>query len=424
MKNLKKIFAAFLLLIVALTSLLTPASVSAATVNKTIMQYTSQNLTFKKPESASYKCSVSGNEKNYIKIDANNEGKYYWLYINAKKVTPEKNKPSITIYEEANGKKTTIKKFVITVSPAKTVKFSNVKINNKTAKTVTLKTPYDNEYKFKYNKKVASIKGSMFYGDKAEYIIKGLKKGTTTVKVYLDGTNKKVGSFKITVGDYKAGIKKKYKSINLYYNPHIKSTYLKNGSIDLSKAISNYHSNGKYTIKIDNKKIASSTKTKKTALTPEAVMLLSKKTGKTKITIYEKRGKAKKKKIGTINLVVKKAKDSAVYNSNLELDNDGIFYERFISPGESFNLKEEIVSRYINNSYSGSKFKDSEYKITYSASPSDIVSVDKNGIVKCLALDNKNKNRINYSVTFSDGSKVSGSGALDIWELEERPDIV
>ena len=137
-------------------------------------------------------------------------------------------------------------------------------------------------------------------------------------------------------------------------------------------------------------------------------MIYGAKTGKTKLTVYEKQGN-NKTKIGTLNLTIKKAKDSEVYASNRERDNDGIFYEFFICPGEKVDLKEIITQRYINTSFS--HFEVDEYSFTFKSKNPETLKVDKNGICTCLKTGS---NYVSYTVKFKDGSTASGGGSFDI----------
>lgn len=418
MKFFKKSTGFILSLIIMLSVVVVPTTASAvSTTKKSMLIYTSQNLTFKKAESDTYKCSVKGNSKGYIKVDSNNEGDYFWLYVSSKKATPAKSKPVISVYKVDGDKKTLYKKYQITVKPVKTIKFSNVKLNKNTNKIVTVKNPYEKDYKFKYSKKIAKINMGYYRdGNKITYDIKGLKKGSTTVKVYLSGT--KVGSFKITVGDFKASVNKK---LTLKYNSHIAGYYLNGGSVNLGTLIKNYHSNSTYTFKAKNSKLVSSYSVQKTKYSPKAVEIYSKKTGKTTLTVYEKRGKAKKTKIGKINLTVKKAKDSEVFDSNREWDNNGIFYERFIAPGQKFDLKSAVVNNYINYHGTKSYFKDNEFTFTAVSNHPEIISIDENGVCTCNTLDNAGLNEVTYTVTFADGSKVTGGGSFDVWPEDDMP---
>lgn len=407
---MKRITGLFLCLLIALSVVVFPTTASAATVvNKTFTQYKSYNLSFAKSESDEYSCKEANNDGN-IKVDANNVGGTYWLTVKAVKVTKTK-KPTITITDSKSGKE--IKKFSIKVTAAKKIKVSNVKMNKGIWQDIRIKNPYDKENKISYNKKIIKFKKGGYSDEKGNwtYRVKGLKKGTTTVKVTLKGTSFVVNSFKITVGNYKASIKKAYKSSKLRYNKHICSKYLTtNGTINVGKAVKNLHSNSKITVKIKNTKIAKAYKVKKTETTPEAVKIYALKTGKTKANVYEKRGKTKKK-IGTIKITVKQAKDAEVYEANRALDNDGIFYEFSVNVGDKINLKKLVTGKYINGP-TGSKFKESEYKFSYTASPANVLSVDKStGIFTILS---SGSNKAGCTITFADGSKASCSGSFDI----------
>ena len=328
---MKRTLGIFLSLLIALSVVVFPTTASAVSVTeKSIMQYKDINLSFEKAETDEYNCTVDNNKDGYIKVDASNDGGYYWLMVDGLKAT-KTTKPVITITDSKNGNE--IKKFRITVNAVKKVKQSDVKINKGTWKYVTVKNPYNlKEHKITYNKKIIKVKQG-WYGDgygNYRYEVKGLKKGTTKVKVYFKGTKKLIGSFKITVGDYKAKVKKKYKNLTLNYNKHMKKTYyLDGGSINLAETIKNFHANSTYTFKAKNKKLVSSFTVKKSQLLPASVCVYTKKAGKTTLTIYEKRGKAKKKKIGTIKLTVKKAYPTIFLTS--------------IQSGQNVNLTASIV---------------------------------------------------------------------------------
>lgn len=408
---MKKIISVIIMMSVALSVFVFPVSAAETknVVKKTVMQYKDQNLTFKKAEDADYDCKVENNN-GFIEVDAKNEGGYYWLMVYTEKPTKSV-KPTITVTDRKDG--SVVKSFEITVTPAKKVSMKNVKFNVKTYRTITVKHPYNRDYKLKYNKKIIKLTYSLFGYGKAQYTFKGLKKGSTTVKAYIKG--KLFGSFKVKVGDYKAAVKKSFKKQSIKYNKHMKSYFFENGgSIDIGKAVKNFHSDAKYTVKIKNKKIAAFRKLKKTNEMPSRVEVYSLKTGKTDVTVYEQRAKGKKKKLGTIKLTVKKAKDNEVFYSNMAYDNDGIFYELFISPGQSSSIKDTITRRYINCNSTGSKFKKSEYKFSFTAEPSNVLTVDKDGIFTCHSFDNDGKNKATYTVTFADGSKAKGSGSFDI----------
>lgn len=402
------------------------ASAAVSTVKKTMMQYTLINLDFKKSDSKKYKCAVANNKDGYIKVNAEDWGGVYRLEIEAKKVQKSGRNPVVTIYEQtgsATGNKKIIKKYQVKVVAAKKVDMKNYKFNKGVEKQITFKNPYAKYYRFEYNKKIISIRQLLYAGNKEYHLVTGLKKGKTTVKVYLEGTKKLVGQFTVTIGDYKATIKDSYKSTTIYYNKHINTLDLNNGYLDISKAINNYHENSQYTVSISNTKKAGSkvypdwgyyyhdSKSK-------FAHVYSKATGTTTLTVYEKRGKNAKKKIGTIKLTIKQGKDSDVYASYREMDNDGIFYESFISPGDSYDLKDAVVGRYMNPQWVDKKyyFKESEFTFTAKSKNPEIISVDSNGVCHChrLAYSEDVYPDITYTVTFKDGSKVTGGGQFDI----------
>ncbi len=410
---MKKFTGLFLCLLIALSTVVFSVTASAASaVNKTVSCYQSVNLTFNKAESDEYECKVENNDKKYIKLEAYNEGEYYWLMVSGLKATKTE-KPLITITDKKDGNE--VKQFQITVNDVKTFKHSDEKINKGVWKEINIKNPYDKDHEFSYNKKIIKFeKGG--YGDgngNWKHYIKGLNKGTTTVKVKLKNTKIVLSSFKVTVGDYKATIKKAYKNTNLKYNKHLKKSYClsQGGSINLGEAVKNFHANSKISVKIKNESILKTAKVKKDKYSPEAVKLYAAKTGNTKVDVYEKRGTAKKTKIGTISVKVSKAKDAEVFGANRELDNDGIFYEFFVNVGDKIDLKKIVTNRYINGP-TGSKFNESEYKFSFTASPADVVSVDQStGVFTILS---GGSNEVGCTITFADGSKASCSGSFDI----------
>lgn len=413
MKLFKKSMGIVLSILIAASVFIVPTAVSAAeTVNKTLTQYMGDSYFFSASENDEYECKVENNNEEYIKTDFFQVSDGYWLTVNAYKPTKTV-KPLITVMNGKTGE--ILKKYKITVTAVKKIKVSNVKMNKGVWKEIHIKNPYFKEHKFSYNKKIIKIKKGGYGNGNGNWIhtVKGLKKGTTTVKVKLalKGPDKLISSFKITVGDYKASLKKSFKKCTIKYNKHLKHSYNldENGSIDIGEAVKNFHSNSVISVKIKNKKIAATCKSYKTETTPKAVAVYGLKTGKTKVDVYEKRGKAKKKKIGTINITVKRAKDSEVYGANRALDNDGIFYEFFVQVGDKIDLKTIVTKRYINTNISS--FKDDEYKFTFKASPAEVITVDQNGIYTILSDGN---NDVDYTITFADGSKVSGGGSFDI----------
>ena len=414
---MKKIISFCLVLAVMLSLTVIPSRAVDAE-KKSLMVYTSLNLTFEKPESENYNCKITNNDEGFIAVGANNEGGYYWLTVKGKKATADAPKPVITVTQKKDGKTIIIRKFKITVKPAVKVKMTDVKINKGTSTVLKLKNPYDLDYKFSLSKKVVSMAARYRDGKNAFYTLKGLKKGTTTVKAYIKGTKTLIGSFKITVGDFKPAVKKSFQSLTVCFNEHMKKTdFLPGGAIDLGEAVSLFHAGGKITAKVKDKTLAGVKATEATDVTPEAVKLIGKAAGKTTVTLYETVGKTKVK-IGTINLTVKRAKDSKVYAGNRELDNDGIFYENYISPGEKFNLKKAVVGKYLNCSATKSHFDADEYTFTAKSSHPSILSVNEKGVVTCRKIDKKGVCKISYTIVFADGSKATGGGQFNTVEAE------
>ena len=50
-----------------------------------------------------------------------------------------------------------------------------------------------------------------------------------------------------------------------------------------------------------------------------------------------------------------------------------------------------------------------------------MISVDENGMCTCNSIDNDGINKIYYTITFEDGSTVSGGGSFDVWLEEDLP---
>ena len=418
----KKMMALFLVLCSLCGMVLcAPSAAAVSAQKKTMLPYTSLNLTFHKAEEDSYACTVANNKEGYIKVTAYNEGTDYWMMVYAKKTTPANRYPVITVYREENGTKTAVKKFQIVVGKFKKIAMSDVNINKGISKRIALENFYDPSYKLEYNKKIIKISNTYRDGKKLYPTITGLKNGKTTVKAYLSGTKTLAGSFSVRVGDFKAGVKKDCQNVTIYYNKHIDARYLKRGTLDVSRVINHFHANGVYSVKSSNAKLIGTISVAKGTLNPKAVKVFGKNTGKVTLTVYEKRGKAKATKIGTIRLTIKKAKDSEVYASYRALDNEGIFYDNVISPGESFDLKSAVVKRYLNKGKAAYHFAANEYTFTASSDRPDVISVDENGICHCHALDfadGGEAHQIRYKIVFKDDSVANGSGQFDIIEKD------
>ncbi len=417
MKYLIRSLSALLAAVILLGAVISAAPCFAAgTTEKSLLQYTSMNLTFEKPEDEEYECEVKNNEAKYLKVDAYNEGDHYWLMVEGKKPTGDSVGTEITVYKEENGKKITVRCFRVTVRPCHKVGMKKVRINKGTGRIIELENPYEKEYVLKYNAK--KIKLTQYYGDgdKVFYTLEGLRYGITRVRAYLEGTKELIGSFTVIVWNYRASVKPESEKAETAYNEHIDTLYLEGGTLDIGECIENYRAGAVYTVKAADKDLVGTESVDKTETTPKAQLVYGKRTGSTVLTVWEKRGKRKGKKIGTIALTVKRAKDSEVFGSNMSLDNDGIFYELFICPGESFDLKNAVRKRYIDNEATGSSFARDEYVFAVEAEDSSVISADENGVCVCHSLG---IGKVTYTVTFADGSTVTRSGTFDTISEEE-----
>ena len=416
MKKAIKILSIISAVILLFGSFAAAAPCSAAgAVKKTMLQYTSMNLTFDKPEDDEYECSVENNDAKYIEVDAYNEGEYYWLMVKSQKPTKEGAEPVITVYTEKSGEKAVVRSFRVAVTPLHKVDMDNVRLNKGAGKMIEIDNPYEKDYELKYNPKKIRITQYLYDGDKEYHVVEGLRYGITRVKAYLAGTKELIGSFTVIVWNFRATVKADCKESAIFYNPHIDSEYLEGGTLDLSECIENYHADAVYTVKANDNSLTDTGFTDKTDTSPKAQLIRGKKTGSTELTVFEKRGRRRERKIGTVFLTIKRAEDKAVFDSNMLLDNDGIFYELFISPGESFDLKAVVNKNYINNAATGSHFDENEFTFSVTSEDPGIISADENGVCTCRAVG---VGEVAYTVTFADGSSVTCSGSFDAVEEE------
>lgn len=282
--------------------------------------------------------------------------------------------------------------------------FKDVTINVKTKKDVVLKNPYEREYKIEIeNTKIANLQfGYLAENDLRTYTFKGLNEGTTNVKVILKGSKKLIGEFKITVGNFPTTIKPKYKKTTLKFNKNGSNAYMSKSYISVHNLLKDikHKSIADYRVETSDYKIVDST--------ADGLIYATGK-GKANVTIFEKVNETEKK-IGTIAIKVKKAKMNYVAKENMKYYDEGIFgqgegYE-FVYLDQDPNLKIEkrIVECLINNKLTGSKFKKSDYTITYKVNKDSIgkVTVDKKGLVTVLK---EGSSTVNYTIKFKDGSK-------------------
>lgn len=415
MKLLKTLLCAVLAATVIFSSAVFAEAKTVKTKSVTMRCYTSDFRMFKKSESKTYKAKVTNNSEKNVTVKFVDCGTYYEIHVTALKKTGTK-KPALTVYyKDSSGKKITVKKEKYTVTPMGSISFKDVNINTGMRKQVTLKNPFYKDYTFKYSKKgIVKINGDYFgERDNYTYPVDGLKKGTTTVSVYIKGVKKSVGSFKINVGYFPTKVYKKYRSFTLKYNGHGSSTYMSIGHVMLSDILYDTHKGSKYSVELPDEKVAATLKNG---------MIYSTGKGKTAAVIYEKPKKGKKKQIATVNITVKKAKMADVAVENSYFYNDGIFGNgemvEYLYLDEDYRLSMEgtINSCLINNPHTGSHFKKSAYKITYKSRNSKIASVSKTGVV---TPKKTGSTYIYYTITFSDKSKFTGECAVAVWESED-----
>ena len=411
MKLTKTVLCAVLsALIIAGAALVPTSAVTVKTKDKVLTKYTKVKLSAKKSKKNIYNYKIANNKKNNIKVEFEDKGSSYKLYVYANKVTKDKKLPTLTLYKEKNGQKTDLKKYRFTVKKMKKTKFSDFKVNVKMSKSKTIKNKYTKEYKLSYNKKIIKIDSKYkIKGSKRTYKIKSLKKGTTKVKVYLKGTKVKVGEFKATSGDVKTTVKKKHRPLKLKYNSHGESNYMAGCNIQLESILQDKKYNTTYTATVNNEKIAS------TYTDKNKTYIYSTGKGTTTATLYQKIGGGDETKVGTFKITVSKTKMNYVLQQNRLYYPDGIFGNgesvEYLKPGEVFDMKAVILEKLINNKMTGSHFKPSDYSISFVSNDTSVASVTSAGKVTAKTVGFA---IVNYSIGFTDNSVFKGGCPIEV----------
>ncbi len=411
MKFTKTILCSILtVLIIAGAAVFPSSATTVKTTNKVMSKYTKLKLSAAKSKKDTYKYKIKNNSKNYVIVDFKDNGSKYKLTVSSRKKTSASKKPVITVYKEKNGKKTDVKKYRFTVTKTEKQNFSDVKINVKMSKSVTIKNPYTKEYKLNYDKKIITIDSKYkTNGKKRVYSVKTLKKGSTKVEVYLKGTKAKVGEFTVTAGDVKTKIKKNYKPLNLKYNGHGESNYMADCHIKLNSILKDRKYNTTYTVTIDNEKVAS------TYIDNDKTYIYSTGKGSTTAQLYQKIGDEPETKVTSFKINVTKTKMNYVVKQNMLYYPDGIFGNgemvEYLSPGDTLNMKDTIVNSLINNKMTGSHFKTSCYSISFVSSDTSVASVTSIGKVTAKKLG---YTIVNYSIGFSDNSVFKGGCPVEV----------
>ncbi|MBR2108870.1 MAG: Ig-like domain-containing protein [Ruminococcus sp.] len=394
---MKKTIGILLSLLIVLGSLTTFSSAAATVKNKTLQAYTKHSFTLNKSESKRYFCKTTNNKKKNITVSFKDNGDTYSLKTVAKKPTSGK-KPVVTIYYKNSQNKTVnVKKFRYKVTPMGTMNFRNVKINVDYTEKVTLSNPFVKEYKFKASKPgiVKFSEKISKSGKKRTYSIKALKEGSATINVYLKGTSKKVGSFKITAGDFKTVINSKYKTRKIVYNSHGSSTYMEDSHFNISDMLKYKKAGASYSATSENENIVSVVSSR---------IVYSTGKGTTTVKISQKLN-GKTTTVGKFTVKVKLSAMAYVAKQNALFYDNGIFGHgdntEFLDVANTLVMKSVIVRRLLNNSLTNSHFKTSDYKITFHSTNTKAAKVSSAGKVTAIK---KGSARIYYTITFSDKS--------------------
>ena len=401
-----KRFISVLLAVTLAASALTlfAASASAKAENVSLRAYCEKFYSEKKSLKRAYKCKVKYNEQEKIKVKFSDDGSIYTLTVRGLKVT-DKACPVVKIYYVGSDKKVNVVKCLrFRVYEAGTVKFKNRQVNEGTSKEITVNNPFAYSYKLKLSKQdiVKFVSGSVQDGIKVTYAVKGLKKGSVTVKAYLSGKNVCVGSFKITVGDYPAKIRSEYNEIKLKYNAHGSSTYMTESHVKVADMIEDRHAKAKYAIVPSDESVISTVSEK---------LAYAVGTGSATAEITEILG-GKTKTIGTVKIKVVNAKTAYVVKQNASFYNDGIFgngdFTEFLNLTDckKFSMHPIIDDRLLNNPYTGSSFKSSDYSVYYTSSNAKVIKVSSKGVVTALKTGSA---AVSYTITFKDKSTFKSS---------------
>lgn len=295
---------------------------------------------------------------------------------------------------------------IFTVSASEEPVFPNIRIKSGFSLKVKLDNPDSAKYtvKIKNTKIAKQITKCRISKGNTVFKIKGLSKGRTVAKVFSKG--KQIGKFKINVYIADATLKESCKNLTLKYNSHGSSVYMTNCHIYAEDLVKYKHPKAEYSALSDDYNIVNHT---------NDGLIYTVNKGTTQLKIYEKIGKADKRALGTVNITVKEAKMASVASENEKFYPEGIFgkgnkYE-CVYTGESLRIQGRIKECLINNKYTGSAFKKSQYKITYKSSNKKIATVNKVGKITGKKEGSTN---IRYKIRFSDKSYFTGSCHISV----------
>ena len=413
---MKKLICLLAAAVIAVTSVGFSASAAKSKTEKVTMPaYTAKTFKFKKSAKRKYLIAVRKNNGN-IRATLTDKGASATLKITSAKKTKSA-KPSVTVYYQQNGSNITVKKYTFTVTKYEKMTFEDIKVNPKTKKEFTIRNPYSTFIKFKMsNKKNVKFRAKAeVKGRNATYTIKGLKKGKTRVKAYIGNTDKLAGEFTIRVKRVKSAIDPAYKTVTLRYNKHGSSSYMADCHIFLTRVLSDVRYKASYSVEIENIKVADKIIEKSDFNRGEKKktdFIYSTGKGSTTATIFEKLPKKDRREVGKFTIEVKAAKmkyvaeqNAIIYDNNVLRANENTI-QTFLRVGEQTSVRKTIVDSFVNNNWTGSSFKKSQYRIVYRSLNPEYVSIDKNGIVTAKLQSDKEV-RIRFRIYFSDNTSFA-----------------
>ncbi|MGN1138152.1 MAG: Ig-like domain-containing protein [Ruminococcus sp.] len=327
---------------------------------------------------------------------------------------------TVTLKYAKNGKSHLYRKFKVSVNDMKKVNFKDVTINKGSVNKVKIPNPYCDYYTFKVSdKSKLYIEGDAYYygkykynglvraEDNFAYCFTAKKTGSVKVDVYITNANKKVGSFNVTIGDYKTYVYEDNKVVKLKYSKYGSNAYMSESHILIEDILNNSKSNAKYKVVSDNEKAVSFL---------GSGHLYAEGIGTANCSVYEKIGKTTTL-VDKITVKVKKAPMSYVARENYYWYDDGIFgkgeYVEYLNLTDNTTLEMEdtIKTCLINNKTTGSHFKPSQYSISYKSDNPKVATVTKKGTVTAKSLGYTN---ITYSIKFSDKSVYKGNCQVSV----------
>ncbi|MBR6230125.1 MAG: aminotransferase class V-fold PLP-dependent enzyme [Eubacterium sp.] len=191
----------------------------------------------------------------------------------------------------------------------------------------------------------------------------------------------------VSVAGTPAGAKKKTKLLvkdaEMKYSSYCDSRLLTDGVQGVNFWVENPKKKATYTAVSGDKNVAIVEKNTNKDLDSE-YRIVTTGLGSTKITIYEKLKKGKKKTIGTIPLKVKREDLGQVaferMNSVTSVGFNNIWLKTNLNQS-TFDLEKKYYENIFNNKKSGLHLKKNDYKVKYYTDDPEIVTVDDKGVI-------------------------------------------